>query len=76
MAPVTAGRQLAIGSSNGNVEEIGFDPRAPIAKAVEAANIDPILMAFNVEAEGKKGSAVIDVTRLGAGSWGWELKAI
>ena len=40
------------------------DPKAPIAKAVEAANNNPILMAFNVEAEGKDGTAVIDVTRL------------
>ena len=40
------------------------DPKTPIAKAVEAANNNPILMAFNVEAEGKEGSAVIDVTRL------------
>src|SRR5918994_2941187 len=40
------------------------DPSTPIARAVEAANNNPILMAFNVEAEGKDVSAVIDVTRL------------
>jgi hypothetical protein len=39
------------------------DPAAPIAKAVEAANNNPIVMAFNVEAE-KDGNPVIDVTRL------------
>jgi len=39
------------------------DPAAPIAKAVDAANNNPIVMAFNVEAE-KEGNAVIDVTRL------------
>jgi hypothetical protein len=39
------------------------DPAAPIARAVDAANNNPIVMAFNVEAE-KDGNAVIDVTRL------------
>ena len=39
------------------------DPAAPIAKAVDAANNNPIIMAFNVEAE-KEGNPVIDVTRL------------
>jgi hypothetical protein len=39
------------------------DPAAPIARAVEAANNNPIVMAFNVEAE-KDGNPVIDVTRL------------
>ena len=37
---------------------------APIARAVEAANYDPIVMAFNIEAIGKEDAAVIDVTRL------------
>lgn len=40
------------------------DAKQPIARAVEAANYNPIVMAFNVEAEGKEGSAVIEVTRL------------
>ncbi len=40
------------------------DPKAPIARAVEAANNNPIVMAFNVEAEGKEGTAVIEVNRL------------
>jgi hypothetical protein len=44
--------------------EVVADPKAPIAKAVDAANNNPILMAFNVEAEGKDGTAVIEVTRL------------
>jgi hypothetical protein len=39
------------------------DPSSPIAKAVEAANHNPIIMAFNVEAE-KDGDPVIEVTRL------------
>ena len=39
------------------------DPASPIARAVQAANHNPIIMAFNVEAE-KEGNAVIDVTRL------------
>jgi hypothetical protein len=39
------------------------DPSSPIAKAVAAANHNPIIMAFNVEAE-KDGDAVIEVTRL------------
>jgi hypothetical protein len=40
------------------------DAAKPIAKAVEAANNDTIMMSFNVEALGKDESAVIDVTRL------------
>jgi hypothetical protein len=43
--------------------EVVADPSTPIAKAVQAANNDPIVMAFNVEAE-KDGNPVIDVTRL------------
>jgi hypothetical protein len=43
--------------------EVVADPSTPIAKAVEAANTNPIIMAFNVEAE-KDGNPVIDVTRL------------
>jgi hypothetical protein len=37
---------------------------SPIARAVEAANYNPIVMAFNIEALGKDDAAVIDVTRL------------
>ncbi|MBI4892417.1 MAG: zinc-dependent metalloprotease, partial [Acidobacteria bacterium] len=44
--------------------EITADPKTPIAKAVADANADTIIMAFNVEAFAKDGSAVIDVTRL------------
>jgi hypothetical protein len=40
------------------------DPSTPIAKAVEAANNNPIVMAFNIEALGKEDAAVIEVTRL------------
>ena len=43
--------------------EVVADPTAPIAKAVEAANYNPIVMAFNVEAE-REGNPVIEVTRL------------
>jgi hypothetical protein len=43
--------------------EVIADPASPIAKAVDAANNNPIIMAFNVEAE-KDGNPVIDVTRL------------
>ena len=38
--------------------------KGAIARAIEAANVEPIVMAFNVEAEGEGKSAVIDVTRL------------
>jgi hypothetical protein len=44
--------------------DIVADPKTPIAKAVEAANFDSIVMAFNIEALGKEDAAVIDVTRL------------
>jgi hypothetical protein len=44
--------------------DVVADPKAPIAKAVEAANYDPIVMAFNIEALGKDDAAVIEVTRL------------
>ena len=39
-------------------------PTLPIAQAVQAANNDTILMAFNVEAVGTNDAPVIDVTRL------------
>src|SRR5437773_1658297 len=44
--------------------DIVADPKLPIAKAVDAANYDTIIMSFNVEAFGKDDSTVIDVTRL------------
>jgi hypothetical protein len=44
--------------------DIVADGAAPIARAVEAANYSPIVMAFNIEALGKEDAAVIDVTRL------------
>jgi hypothetical protein len=44
--------------------DVVADPKAPIAKAVEAANYDPIVMAFNIEALGKDDAPVIEVTRL------------
>lgn len=40
------------------------DPNQPIAKAVQAANNDAIIMAFNIEALGKDEAPVIEVTRL------------
>ena len=45
--------------------DIVADPRAPIAKAVEDANVSAILQAINIAAENKdKKSVVIEVTRL------------
>ena len=44
--------------------DVVSDPKAPIARAVEAANYNPIVMAFNIEALGKDDSPVIEVTRL------------
>lgn len=44
--------------------DVVADPKLPVARAVQAANNDTIIMAFNVEAIGKDDSAVIDVTRL------------
>ena len=44
--------------------DIVADRAQPIAQAVEAANNDTILMAFNIEALGKDDAPVIDVTRL------------
>src|SRR5687767_5551516 len=40
------------------------DPKLPVSRAVQAANNNTIIMAFNIEAIGKDESAVIDVTRL------------
>jgi len=44
--------------------EVVADPSLPIARAVQAANNETIIMAFNIEAIGKNDSVVIDVTRL------------
>src|SRR5690349_4144394 len=44
--------------------DVVADPTLPVSRAVQAANNDTIIMAFNVEAIGKDDSAVIDVTRL------------
>ena len=44
--------------------DIVADRTQPIAQAVEAANNDAILMAFNIEAMGADEAPVIDVTRL------------
>ena len=46
------------------VYDVVADPKLPVSRAVQAANNDTIIMAFNVEAIGKDDSAVIDVTRL------------
>ncbi|MGH9844443.1 MAG: zinc-dependent metalloprotease [Blastocatellia bacterium] len=40
------------------------DPKLPVAKAVQNANHDSIIMAFFIEALGKDDSVVIDVSRL------------
>jgi hypothetical protein len=44
--------------------DVVADPKLPVSRAVQAANNDTIIMAFNIEAIGKDDSAVIDVTRL------------
>jgi len=44
--------------------DVVADPKLPVSRAVQAANNDTIIMAFNIEAFGKDESAVIDVTRL------------
>jgi hypothetical protein len=44
--------------------DVVADPKLAIARAVQAANNDTIIMAFNIEAIGKDDSAVIDVSRL------------
>jgi hypothetical protein len=46
------------------VYDVVADTKLPIARAVQAANYDAILMAFNIEALGKDDAPVIDVTRL------------
>src|ERR1043165_4013751 len=44
--------------------DVVADPSLPVSRAVQAANNDTIIMAFNIEAFGKDDSAVIDVTKL------------
>jgi hypothetical protein len=44
--------------------DVTADPKMPIARAVQAANYESILMVFNIEALGKDDAPVIDVTRL------------
>ena len=46
------------------VYDVVADPKLPVSRAVQAANNDTIIMAFNIEAFGKDDAAVIDVTRL------------
>jgi hypothetical protein len=44
--------------------EVVADPSLPVARAVQAANNDTIIMAFNIEAFGKNDSCVIEVSKL------------
>ncbi len=44
--------------------DITADAKTPIAQAVTNANTDTIIAAFNIEAEGKEETAVIEVTKL------------
>ena len=44
--------------------DVVADSKLPVSRAVQAANNDTIIMAFNIEAFGKDESAVIDVSRL------------
>jgi hypothetical protein len=46
------------------VYDVVADPKLPVSRAVQAANNDTIIMAFNIEALGKDEAAVIDVSRL------------
>jgi len=45
-------------------EVMASDTTAPVAGAVQAANVPPIIATFNVEAYGPDSAAVIDVSRL------------
>ena len=54
-------RVLLRGVSN---EIIASDTLAPVAGAVSASNVHPIIAIFNVEAYGPDSAAVIDVSRL------------
>jgi hypothetical protein len=44
--------------------DVVADSKLPVARAVQAANNDTVIMIFNIEAFGKDESAVIDATRL------------
>lgn len=44
--------------------EVVADAKLPVSRAVQAANNDTIIIAFNIEAFGKDDSAVIDVSKL------------
>ena len=44
--------------------DVVADSRLPVSRAVQAANNNTIIMAFNIEAIGKDDAAVIDVSRL------------
>jgi uncharacterized protein DUF4953/uncharacterized protein DUF5117/uncharacterized protein DUF5118 len=44
--------------------EVVADPKLPVSRAVQAANNNPIIMSFWIEALGKDEAPVIDVTRL------------
>lgn len=44
--------------------DVVADTKLPVSRAVQAANNDTIIMAFNIEAFGKDESSVIEVTRL------------
>lgn len=46
------------------VYDVVADSKLPVSRAVQAANNDTIIMAFNIEAIGKDDAAVIDVSRL------------
>jgi hypothetical protein len=46
------------------IYDVVADRKLPISRAVEAANYDSIISAFNIEALGKDDAPVIDVTRL------------
>src|ERR1041385_2112421 len=66
-----AGNRGVKGERKGNrflLRNVAYDvvaaPKLPVARAVQAANNDTIIMAFNIEAIGKDDAAVIDVTRV------------
>ncbi|MEO7522400.1 MAG: zinc-dependent metalloprotease, partial [Gemmatimonas sp.] len=44
--------------------DVVADPSTPIAEAVQAANYDPIILAFNIEAFGPDDAPVIETTRM------------
>src|SRR6266404_124934 len=44
--------------------EVVADPKLPVSRAVQAANNNPIIMSFWIEALGKDEAPVIEVTRL------------